>query len=74
MNKQNLEERKMKKTWYAVQHGDNYESDFGSTVKREAMKLARQLHKEYPDEEIRIAICTTDSDFCEGEIIVYDAK
>ena len=62
----------MKRTWYAVQHGDNLESDFGSTVKREAYKMARELHKEYPDEEIRIALCTTESDFCDGEIIVYN--
>ena len=62
----------MKRTWYAVQHGDNFERDFGSTVKREAYKMERALHKEYPNEEIRIALCTTESDFCEGEIIVYD--
>ena len=59
-------------TWYAVQHGDNFEIDFGSTVKLEACKMARELHKEYPDEEIRIALCTTESDFCDGEIIVYN--
>ena len=62
----------MKRTWYAVQHGDNFESDNGSTVKREAYKMARALHKEYPNEEIRIALCTTESDFCDGEIIVYN--
>ena len=62
----------MKRTWYAVQHGDNFESDFGSTVKREAYKMARALHKDYPTEEIRIALCTTASDFCESEIIVYN--
>ena len=62
----------MKRTWYAVQHGDNFESDFGSTVKREAYKMARALHKEYPNEEIRLALCTTESDFCEDEIIVYN--
>ena len=62
----------MKRTWYAVQHGDNFESDLGSTVKREAYKMARALHKEFPKEEIRIALCTTEGDFCEGEIIVYN--
>lgn len=62
----------MTRTWYAVQHGNNFESDFGSTVNHEAYKMARALHKEYPNEEIRIALCTIESDFCEGEIIVYN--
>lgn len=64
----------MSKRFYAVQHGDNFESDNGSTVKREAMKIARQMHKDYPGEEIRICLCREDDDFCEGEIIVFDGK
>jgi hypothetical protein len=61
---------KMSKRFYAVQHGDDFASDYGSSVKREAMKMARELAKEYPGEEIRICLCREDDDFCEGEIIV----
>ena len=64
----------MSKRYYAVQHGDYFFDDFGSTVKREAYKIARQMHKDYPGEEIRIAIRTVDDDFCVGEIIVFDGK
>lgn len=64
----------MAKRFYAVQHGDNFDSDNGSTVKREAMKIARELHKDYPGDEIRLVFCTTDDDFCEEEIIVYHGK
>ena len=64
----------MSKRWYAVQHGNNFESDRGSSVKREAMKIARQMHKDYPGEEIRICLCREDNDFCEGEIIVFEGK
>ena len=62
-------EEKMKK-FYAVQHGKDYSCDYGSTIKREALKMAKALAKEYPKEEIRIAICTTNDDFCEKEIII----
>lgn len=60
------------KRWYAVQHGDNFESDCGSTVKREALKMAHQLAKEYPGEEIRICVCAAGDDFCTEEIIVRE--
>ena len=62
----------MSKRWYAVQHGDNFECDNGSTVKRKAMQRARQMHRDYPGEEIRICLCREDDDFCEGEIIVFN--
>ena len=65
----------MKRTWYAVQHGDNFESDFGSTVKREAFKLARKAHKEYPLEEIRIVVCDTEDGivtYCEDCYTVFE--
>ena len=64
----------MTKRWYAVQHGDNFDTDNGSTVKREAMKLARELHKDYPDEEIRICYCREDDDYCEREEIIYEGR
>lgn len=62
------------KKFYAVQHGNDYSSDFGSTNKREAMKMARELGNEFPNDEIRISVCTTDDDFCMEEIIVREAK
>ena len=58
----------MARTFYAVQVGNNYDCDDGSTVKRTAYQMARRYHKEYPGEEIRIAICTTESDDV-GEVI-----
>lgn len=61
----------MSKRFYAVQHGDSFESDFGSTVKREAIKMANQMHREYPGEEIRLCLCREDDDYCEGEIILH---
>ena len=64
----------MSKRWYAVQHGDDFASDNGTTVKREAYKLARQAHKDYPGEEIRIVLCRVDDDFAEDEIIVYEGS
>ena len=64
----------MSKRVYAVQHGDCFECDYGSTVKREALKMAKALHKEYPGEEIRLCLCREDDDYCEGEIIVFRGK
>lgn len=64
----------MAKRWYAVQHGDDYSSDNGSTVKREAMKMARELGREFPQDEIRISLCREDDDFCEGLIIVREGR
>lgn len=62
----------MSKTFYAVQHGDYFASDIGSTRKREAYQTARAFHKEYADEEIRISICTLDDDFCRKEIVLFE--
>ena len=62
----------MAKRFYAVQHGDDYSSDWGSTNKRKAYAMARAMCKEYPDEEIRIVYCTTDSDFCDREIVIRE--
>lgn len=60
------------KRFYAVQHGDNYDSDWGSTRKVEAMKMAKDLAKNprYDGEEIRISVCTTEDDYCTEEIII----
>lgn len=66
----------MKKRFYAVQHGDDYDCGYGSTVKREAIKMANALKRDhdYDGEEIRIAIVSCDDDFCEGEIIIRDGE
>lgn len=55
-----------------MQHGSCYSSDWGSTNKRKAYSLARDMCKEYPDEEIRIVYCTTESDFCEKEVVIRE--
>lgn len=60
------------KKFYAIQIGDNYECDYGSTVKREAIKMAN-AQKRIPSNdglEIRIAVCSTDSDYVTDEIII----
>ena len=58
------------KRFYAVQIGNDYSSDWGSTRKREAIVMAHQAARENPGKEIRISICTTDDDFCEREIVI----
>lgn len=62
----------MSKRFYAVQVGDDYSSDYGSTVKRAAFRMARAEAKENPGKQIRISVCREDDDFCEQEIIVRD--
>ncbi len=62
------------KRFYAVQIGNDYSSDWGSTRKREAIVMAHQAARDNPGKEIRISICTTDDDFCEREIIVRDGS
>lgn len=69
-----MEDIKMAKRFYAVQHGNDNACDFGSTVKREARKMATELHKEYPEDEIRVIYCTTEDNFCDQEVIIYPAK
>ena len=66
----------MSKNWYAVQVGSNYASDNGSTVKREALRMARQEARKPENDglEIRIAVCSTDDDYCQDEIIVRDGS
>lgn len=64
----------MARRFYAVQNGahDN-DCSYGSTNKRTAYQIARGLHKQYPDDEVRIVVCTTDDvDEPEEIIIVYE--
>lgn len=62
------------KRFYAVQHGDNFDWDYGSTVKREAVKMANAMkhYPEYDGEEIRIAVIDCDIDYCMEELIIRD--
>ena len=62
------------KRFYAVQIGNDYSSDWGSTRKREAIVMAHQAARENPGKEIRISICTTDDDYCEREIVIRDGS
>lgn len=66
----------MARRFYAVQHGDNYDSDFGSTRKAEALKMAKDLasNPRYNGDEIRISLCTTEDDYCDGVIIVREGN
>lgn len=66
----------MSRNWYAVQVGDDYTSDYVSTVKREALRMARQEARKPENDglEIRIAVCSTDDDYCQDEIIVRDGS
>ena len=64
----------MSKRVYAVQHGNDYACDYSTTVKRTAYKMARELTRKYPDEEIRIAFVTNDDDYVEREIIIQEGE
>lgn len=62
------------KKWYAVQHGDSFEWDNGSTNKREAFKTANAMKRDhrYDGEEIRVAVIV--NDYCEDEIIIREGN
>lgn len=64
----------MSKKWYAVQNGNDYDCGYGSTNKRTARKMATELHRNCPGEEIRIVTCRVDDDFCEAEEIIYEGE
>ena len=68
------EDTTMSKRFYAVQIGNDYSSDWGSTRKREAIVMAHQAARENPGKEIRISICTTDDDFCDRQIIIREGS
>lgn len=65
----------MAKRFYSVEHGNDFSSDYGSTRKRDAFKMARELAKDFPFEEIRISVMTPDDvgDWtCDSVIYVRD--
>lgn len=64
----------MRRNFYAVQVGNDYACDYGSTRKREAFVMARRAARENPGREIRICVCSTDDDFCIREIIIRDGS
>lgn len=69
-----MEVTKMSRRFYAIQHGYDFSSDTGSTVKREALKIARFYAKQYPEEEIRVVYCRVDDDFAEDVIIFREGE
>lgn len=60
--------------FYAVQYGDNFDWDFGSTVKREAIKMANAIKRnpDYDGMEIRIAVI--EDYYCSDEIIIREGS
>ena len=56
--------------YYSVQVGDDYTDDYGSTIKREAFRMARREKRANPDEEVRIVLRTVEDDYCDGIIYV----
>lgn len=57
-------------TWYAIQVGNDYASDYGSTIKRKAFQMAKKEAHKNPESEVRICVCKTNDDFCDKEIII----
>ncbi len=68
--------KKQGKRWYAVQTGDEYACDNGSTIKRKAVVMAHAEARNHPCKEVRIVLCRTDpdDDFCEGVIIIQEGN
>lgn len=61
-------------TWYAVQHGDNFDWDNGSYRYESALRKAGKMCKEmtYNGEEIRIAFIN--DGVCEQEEIIRKGR
>lgn len=64
------------KKFYAVQVGDNNDWDYGSTIKREATKMANREKRNQDNDglEIRIAVINCDTNVCLDEIIVREGS
>lgn len=62
------------KRFYAVQHGDVFDWDYGFTIKRNAIKMANAMKHEscYDGEEIRIAVIDCELNYCMEELIIRD--
>lgn len=64
----------MSTLFYAVQHGDETDCSSGSEIMAEAFAIAEDFHEWFPEEEIRICVCTLDDNFCKKAIIVYEGE
>ena len=62
----------MDKKYYAVQVCEENDYETGSTVKREALRMAKAAAKENPLKEVRIYVRTEEDDFCQDIIIVQE--
>ena len=62
----------MDKKFYAVQVCEENDYETGSTVKREALRMAKAAAKENPLKQVRIYVRTEEDDFCQDIIIVQD--
>jgi len=64
------------KKFYAVQIGYDNDCGTGSTVKREAIKMANEYKRNphYDGLQIRIAVCSTESDDVTEEIIIREGS
>ena len=58
--------------FYAVQHGCNYDWDYGSDIYQLAADMAAAMISDtyYDGQQIRIAVIDTDTEYCEEEIIL----
>lgn len=63
-----------KKYWYAVQSGKDFAWDYGAYRYSEARKMATALHKENPDDEVRICYIDEACNFCDDVDIIYEGK
>lgn len=64
----------MSRRYYAVQVGDNFFDDVGSTRKREAFQIARREARENPGMEVRVVTMTVDDNFALDETIVQEGR
>lgn len=62
----------MDKKYYAVQVCEENDYETGSTVKREALRMAKAAAKENPLKQVRIYVRTEEDDFCQDIIIVQE--
>lgn len=56
--------------YYAVHVGDDCSENEGSTIKREALRMARRAVREKPNEKVRVVMRTVEDDHCDGIIYV----
>lgn len=62
----------MARKFYAVQTGDEFSSDHGSTNYRKALVMAHEKARNNPEKEVRICVCMTNDDFALDVIIIQE--